>query len=291
MEVHQEFFGMSLITYRVNHETPSENHVNVILVDDNGHYRGHIDAFSEPVGKKLAMRGISLQFHLLSEVERPRDHHDVFRVLFLMDLEEAWVLDLVVPPAIDILSLAQVVHRHVSDAHVVYKTVPEQMQVSVADLNLHLWIKGNLVMGTVLSASNRLDIEFIDSLLRNVLLLQQKLAVLSGEKPFRRSFDALLSILHYCPNLKISDVPILTRILVDHLFHVRVELRFKEHWPQVKRRLHEEFPTLHEFFEVLIAEKASVIDLLKIDRFSCLFREIIEAIDFINRRKLLNVRQ
>ncbi|UCE10635.1 MAG: hypothetical protein JSW61_01525 [Candidatus Thorarchaeota archaeon] len=135
---HDRLFGMQLVTYRVEHLMGEERHVNTIILDHEGYFRGHRDSYTEKTQKK----------------ERPRPNHywrmfpgipalsesRLFKLAFIIDRRERWVLELVAPENVKVPKLALMAVDRVDEAERVYESAPNQMTIKIADLELEVYL-------------------------------------------------------------------------------------------------------------------------------------------------------
>ncbi len=135
---HDQVFGMQLVTYRVAHIMGDERHVNTIILDHEGYFRGHRDYYSEKIGTTEPTRTnhywtVSREIPTLSESR-------LVRLAFITDRRQRWVLELVTPGSVKVRELALMAVDRVEEAERVYETVPNHLTLKIADHELEIWL-------------------------------------------------------------------------------------------------------------------------------------------------------
>ena len=134
---HDEVFGMQLVTYRVAHTTEYERHINTIILDHEGFYRGHRDSYSEKIQRE-GHPPINHYFTIFREVASLSKHHLV-NLAFITDREERWVLEVVNPGRVKMRDLALMAVDCVEEAERFCGLLPGPLTVEIADRELAIW--------------------------------------------------------------------------------------------------------------------------------------------------------
>ncbi|MFW9889015.1 MAG: hypothetical protein ACFFER_12585 [Candidatus Thorarchaeota archaeon] len=134
---HDEVFGMQLVTYRVAHTTGDERHINTIIVDHEGFYRGHRDSYSERI-RQRDQPDINHYFTIFREVA-PLSNHHLVNLAFIADRQERWVLEIVNPGRVKIRDLALMAVNVVEEAERVCESLPGPLTGMMWDRELAIW--------------------------------------------------------------------------------------------------------------------------------------------------------
>ena len=141
---HDQFFGMQLVTYRVAHTIGDEQHINTIILDQKGYFRGHRDSYSEKIRTSVIPRA-KHYWTIFQEVPSLSESRLV-RMAFITDMRDRWVLELVAPEGIKIRELALMAVDRVEEAQRVYETPPDHLRVNIADHELEIWLKDSRLL-------------------------------------------------------------------------------------------------------------------------------------------------
>ncbi|MFX0054894.1 MAG: hypothetical protein ACFFAX_13740 [Promethearchaeota archaeon] len=141
---HDEVFGMQLVTYRVAHTAGDERHVNTIILDHDGFYRGHRDSYSERI-RHEDHPGINHYFTIFREVA-PLSKHRLVNLAFIADRQERWVLEIVNPGRVKMRDLALMAVNVVEEAESVCESLPGPLTGKMWDRELAIWSIGSRLL-------------------------------------------------------------------------------------------------------------------------------------------------
>ena len=147
---HDKVFGMQLLTYRVAHVVGDERHVNSIILDHEGFFRGHRDSYAEkiPQKEKILQKGeprTDHHFTIFEEIPALSEHHLV-NLAFITDRQERWVLEIVNPGGVKMHELALLASDRIEEAEKVCEFVPGPLTEVIADRELAIWSSGSKVL-------------------------------------------------------------------------------------------------------------------------------------------------
>ncbi|MEM2143239.1 MAG: hypothetical protein QXS20_10680 [Candidatus Thorarchaeota archaeon] len=270
----EDFFGMRLTTYRVSHMVGNEKHVNTVIVDRSGLYRGHKDVFSLNVGQQV--EPASRAWWLLKRGPKALTQHSHLEASLLMDLDECWVMEMVNTTAVRSVEMARLVMERIEEAHRIYETVPTTLTVSVAGQDVHVWRSDHRIVCMKLKTPTAYAT--LDWLARRMIALDD-----NGPYPDKRLLLLAMRAIGSNPRL---DTALLTRLLEDNLFFATVNFPYVSRIPSIVRRLQSRFPDAEGFLTPLLRGSATVIDLLEQGYIEKL-PAIVEMIDYVNRRGLI----
>jgi hypothetical protein len=273
---HQKFFGMQLTSFRVSHEIGGDRHINTVLIDHKGYFRGHIDAYKEAIGQDSFV--VDAVLHRLGTDDRtPLHEHPFIDIFLFLDLKELWVVDLICPSNIKPLDLATVVINRIEKARVIYTELPSYLTLQVADKNLNIWINENKVLIVSIDIENlNIDFELLMQMILNFYTNEEEIS------PNRRAILLVLTTLTRTELIK-EDHPKVRTILKDPRIFTTVTIKYPWQIPRIAARLSKTFAIPEEILLAFLRGKITVINLLE----SQYFKEVLDMIDFIERRNLL----
>ncbi|MHA2119229.1 MAG: hypothetical protein ACW98J_09940 [Candidatus Thorarchaeota archaeon] len=141
---HEEVFGMQLVTYRVAHIAGNERHINAVILDHKGHFRGHRDSYSEMIQREDQPR-INHFWTIFQNVPCLSENRLV-KLAFIADRKERWVLELVDPGDVKMRDLAFMAVDCVEEAERVSESLPSPLIVNMADRELVIWSRGSRLL-------------------------------------------------------------------------------------------------------------------------------------------------
>ena len=113
----ESFFNMKLTRYVVNHETTDEQHINVVITDQNYKYRAHKDYYTK---KKLFARN---SFHLT--IFQPKIQHSKIDYLILLNLNSKDVIEIINSVQIKTINVCDIFFFIFKDNKDIYTNIPE----------------------------------------------------------------------------------------------------------------------------------------------------------------------
>ncbi len=279
--VHTKYFGMQLATYQVTHVFGSEMHVNTVIVDEGGNFKGHVEAYPVPLSEFLASGEVPTFVQVLCVVPEghvPLKSHKVVETLFLVDRETQQVLVLVCPVSLKIVEVAKVSLEKVMELEKLYDHLEKTPSLNIAGKDYHFWTLEKKILVATLTleeklpafdmiAKKLLEATFEDLVIR-VDRLEVALLFLEKSRLLGKDFQAFF------------------RFVTDDRLFSKIQVKYPENIPHILARLKEEFgfdlvvlaPFLRGFKSM-----SEVLDAETLPRAS----ELFEVVDYIERRKLL----
>ena len=141
---HDEVFGMQLVTYRVAHVTGDERHINAIIADHEGYFRGHRDSYSEKILREDQPR-INHFWTIFREIPTLSESQLV-KLAFITDRRERWVLEVVNPGSFKMRDLAFMAVDCVEEAEKFCDSVPSPLIANMADRELVIWSRDSRLL-------------------------------------------------------------------------------------------------------------------------------------------------
>ena len=281
-KAHQTFFGMDLVTYRIAHLSSNQMHVNSVLVDNKGFVHGLIEAYAIPLDEQPKKNdGTSVpELTRISDNEQPLRQHQVLETSFLFNMKNLTFIELICPISIKSMEIGKIILEKMQEILLIYTTPPEVTSVTVADKKYDVWISGPKMIAT--NFRKRDQFEIFDLLFKKVLDLNY------NEKEWLSKRERLNLMLRFVETTKISkqDVPIMLRILSDDLIYTSIQLKYPDQIPRIVDRISKEFLIAKDVLEPLLTGKITIIELFR-KGYLNRTREMIQLVDFINRRNIL----
>jgi len=279
---HQNFFGTTLVTYRVQHVMNKEIHLNAILLDDQNLFRGYIDAYKMPVLQKEEEVGFVdfSNFLLLENEVTPMPENEVFSNFFVVNLK-GWILEVIKTSSLKTKTFLQNIFKKFIESKAIYENIPQPLNVAIADLECFLWTEGKTFI--ILSTSHKQSLDYLSKTMSQLVKAIEANILI----PKKRIFTFLVAILLET-DLAEKRPDIILRLLTDDLFYSKIMIRYPDRLKEIIPKVVERFAVPKKVLEELLLGKISLISLLEeqpgLIKQS---RALIEALDFTNRRKLL----
>ncbi|MCF2137728.1 MAG: hypothetical protein K9W43_10905 [Candidatus Thorarchaeota archaeon] len=270
---HTSYFGMQLTTVRVVHEAQNERHYNAIVVDHKGLFRGYRDAYVEPLTSIGSGAHQNLVVHPSQEIQQT--HHKHIRILILVDRQRFWVQTYLCPDEFKPAELARLILERVEEAEKVYDTEQRYLVISLADMDMHIWVSKERVV----FASVRDDriIQALEGLATG--LLEDHGAAYTNQ----RAINVALRALDDNPQ---TDPESLHRLVTDSMIFTISATPYSDRITKIVERVSAKLPIAKVLLRPLLMGQSSLIDFLEDGHWSEL-TEAFEMVDFINRRGLL----
>jgi hypothetical protein len=271
---HEDFFGMQLTTYRVSHDTKNERHYNSVVVDHAGLFRGHRDAYAEPLD--VIDTSTDRTYWVFHEELPTIEHTENVALALLISRTERWVVDIVCPSVLNASETATLVLDRVEEASRIYDSFPQPMEMRIADMDLRTWASDDRVL--CVSFTNHALVDALGSVASYIITE-------TGESiiPNRRILNLIFEILGYNPNLKPS---MLARIMNEDMLFAKLTTPFEDRIPSIVERAASRYPIANEILGPLLRGYMTLIEVLE-EKATSRYEEVIELVDFINRRRIL----
>nr|NHJ87885.1 hypothetical protein [Asgard group archaeon] len=155
---HQDFFGMKLVTYRVQHIINGEKHLNAVLIDNNNLFRGHVDAYRIPVFKEeQSLKTVDMSSYLLLEEEiKAPTSNDILTNFFVASLD-GWILEVVKIPNSKTEAILKGIFEKIEESMRIYEVIPQPLNVIIANLDCFVWVQGRTHL--IITFANKSDHE------------------------------------------------------------------------------------------------------------------------------------
>ncbi|MGY5879242.1 MAG: hypothetical protein RTV31_03280 [Candidatus Thorarchaeota archaeon] len=271
---HEDFFGMKLTTYRVAHDSKDERHYNTVIVDHAGFFRGHRDAYSEPLSGITP--SIDRGYWVFHEESETIEQTDNVVLALLISRTDRWVIDAVCPNNLNASEIATLVIDRVEEAWRVYNAIPQPMEARIADMEIHAWTSEKRIL--CVSFTNGALKPTIDSMASHIVTESEDSII-----PQRRLLNVIFRILEKNPDMSPT---ILSRILNEDMLFATLHTPYEDLIPRIVQKTASRHPIAKEVLGPLLRGYTTLIEVLE-DKYGSRYDEIFKMIDFVNRRKLL----
>ncbi|MFW9920960.1 MAG: hypothetical protein ACFFED_15270 [Candidatus Thorarchaeota archaeon] len=271
---HEDFFGMKLTTYRVSHDDENERHYNSVVVDHMGLFRGHRDAYSEPI--HALDPSTERRYWVYHEDEKTGDPTNGIGLALLISRNQRWVVDIVCPTRMNASEIATLVLDRVEEAWRIYNDIPQPMETHFADLDFHVWTSDERVL--CVSFNNPKLLKPMESIARQIVTENDESII-----PRRRLLNLVFQILEKDPNL---SPQMLSKIMNEDMLFTTFHTPYEDRIPSIVERTTERLPIAKDILGPLLRGYLTLIDMLE-GEYCSRYKEIFELVDFINRRRVL----
>lgn len=289
---HKKFFGMELFSYRVMHTCliNNEKHINTILVDQTGLFRGYVDAYTENIELKKEIEDTSedfsskyINYSKLSDNIPNIENNPLINLFLFFDTNNMWLLEIVKKDLeLKSVELIKLITDKLLDIKKIYTKEPKSTKISIADLDLHLWNSEGKIIAISFKNNNNFDI--IDKTILEMLNYYTDAVLIPRKKAF-----LLLPSIFSNPKFNEHDIKKVLRLLTDNLLFTRIKVKYPDRISTIEKKLLNYFSSVKKLqISNVFKGEISLINILEKNKDDInLLWEIFDIIDFINRRNLL----
>jgi len=271
---HEDFFGMKLTTYRVSHDDERERHYNSVVVDHMGLFRGHRDAYSEPL--HTLDPTTERRYWVYHEDDTSGEPTNGIGLALLISRNQRWVVDIVCPSRMNASEIATLILDRVEEAWRIYNDIPQPMETHFADRDFYVWTSDERVL--CVSFNNPHLLDSIASIASHIVIESDESII-----PRRRLLNLLFQILEKDPNL---SPEMLSKIMNEDMLFTTFQTPYEERIPSIVERTITMHPIAKEILGPLLRGYLTLIEVLEGEHGSR-YKEVFELIDFVNRRRIL----
>ncbi|MHA1638073.1 MAG: hypothetical protein ACTSUO_01160 [Candidatus Thorarchaeota archaeon] len=271
---HDTYFGMQLTTYRVSHTVNNERHLNTVIVDQMGFFRGYRDSYAETPETVASTDASNYWF---KSTEYPSlSVHRYLNALLMIGRRERWVMNIIDYNGVNLLELARIIIDRVEEAEHIYEEKPVRMEITVANHSLEVWISDSMIICADIKSATVSPV--IESLAGAIVSIND-----SSNSTLKRILVLAMKMIEI--NTKI-DSPLLCRLIQDDFLFVKITTPFEDRISDIAERVGKRLPLAGKVLGPLLRGYTTIIELLEGEYIGQL-KEIFEIIDFVNRRGLL----
>jgi hypothetical protein len=280
---HEEFFGMKLETFRIAHTIGSERHVNVVLIDHRGFFRGYVDSYKEALTEEQKPRkssGKKGQLVILGEEIETIIDDDLLNCFLLVD-NTNWLLEVVKLHNMNTKEITHLLAERIEESKKVYNKLPKPIKVDIADLEFQVFVKEDFMIALSFRRNENQNKFFAAAEMLSERLNYEIIP------PRKRVLKLLITILKKVDHNGIDD-DLLYQLLTDDRLYTKIKIKYKDRIPQIAFKICKRFAVKKDILTDILLGKKTVIDALEYDYDSLMnFKDLMEVVDYINRRKLL----
>ena len=207
-------------------------------------------------------------------------YHPSIETLFLLNPKSLWMLELISPLNLRTLEIGARILEKREEMSQIYAKIPESSSILIGDKTFHLACSESLIV--VYS----LHIPTIQPLIEKFarLFLDQPIY----EKEWLTKLERIKLALQFMEQTQLiaSDIPPLKKLMFDDLLCSKIVVKYPDHIPRIIDRLSKEFSIGKSVLHSLLVERSTLLDLLKND-YLPRARELIELVEYVNRRKII----
>ncbi|MHA1761965.1 MAG: hypothetical protein ACTSXA_15245 [Candidatus Heimdallarchaeota archaeon] len=218
-------------------------------------------------------------FLLLENEIAPLPGNEVFSNFFVVNLK-GWILEVIKTSSLKTRTFLQNIFKKFVESKNIYENIPQPLNVAIADLECFLWTEGKTF---IVLSSHKQSLKFLNKTMNQLVKGIEDNTLI----PKKRIFAFLVTLLLET-DLAEKRPDIILRLLTDDLFYSKIMIRYPDRLKEIIPKVIERFPVPKKVLEELLLGKATLISLLESQPdLIKQSRALIEALDFINRRKLL----
>ena len=271
---HEDFFGMKLTTYRVSHDDEKERHYNSVVVDHMGLFRGHRDAYSEPL--HTLDPSTERRYWVYHEDEKSGEPTNGIGLALLISRDQRWVVDIVCPARMNASEIATLILDRVEEAWRIYNDIPQPMETHFADRDFYIWTSDERVL--CVSFNNLKLLKSLESIALSIVTGNDESII-----PRRRLLNLLFQILEKDPDL---SPEMLSKIMNEDMLFTTFHTPYEDRISSIVERSTARHPIANDILGPLLRGYVTLIDVLE-GEYCSRYKEVFELVDFINRRRIL----
>lgn len=272
----EDFFYMKLFRYVVSHTSQEEEHVNVVIVDQNGKYRGHKDAY-------ISKPSISITYSNYKSITDQLINHKFIELFFIVNQSIQTIMEYVNEIHIKTASMTEKILSFLEESKEIYEILPSELVFSYANKNFYIYLLNGSYFGCA-SFSDKIDVqkELIGKLLSN---FNAKINESFVNTPLQKLFLLILKISNIDTFNK-NDLVYIQKLLSSDKFFSELQINpsYKENVQILKKNFVEEFPCADHILNELIDQKVSLIAIFAENLTS--YKCVIDFIEYLERRKV-----
>jgi len=281
-EKQENYLGKNLCSYKVAHYFGDEIHVNTVLVDETGQVYDYLDSHSVQLKTHENSETICRNFYKYHEEgHQVIEDHPVYNLFLVFNIFDHWIYEIVSSAQFNSVELINIMFHKMQEAANIYSKTPPYMKISIADKNFHLWISYNNVI--CMNLKDELNIQWLNP------LMEEFIEKASFEGNLISNSQRIINITEFFheDHINKDNLSAIKRIIYDDLLYSKIQIKYPERIEKIIERLTSTFSIDRSIILGFFFQNKSLIEYLRIIGDYEDFKEFIELIGFINRRKLL----
>jgi hypothetical protein len=272
----EEFFSMKLSRFVVSHQLEEEEHVNVVIVDHDGKYRGHKDGY---ISKKSLQEKTEI-FQVFADYQIDHDKIDVFLII---NLSAKRIYEYINVIHVKLNSLTEKIDFFIKENQEIFEILPEELVYKYASRNFYLL---KVVEDIFCCVSLKNDSDNMKNIFFK--LFNNLKVIIKDSDPNSPILNLIFIILKISNlvNFNEQDLSYIQKILNSDEFFSELQINpeYKERIQILKKNFAEDFVCSEIVLNPMLQRKTTIIDIFSsnIDKYKC----IIDFIQYLKRRKL-----
>lgn len=272
----EEFFSMKLTRYVVSHFQNSEEHINVVIADQDGKYRGHKDAYiNQTTPKEIDKVFNPITDHLID--------HNAIELFIVIDLAKFTLREYINTIRIKSTAFAEKIDNFIKETREIYEILPQEVTFIYAHKNFHVMSieKDIFCCYSFINDNSKDNQKYLETF--------RKLRPLINGSHSNSPLLKLIYIVLKITNLEsffIKDLDYVQKLLNSEVFFSELMINpiYKDKIQVVQRTFDKEFPCSEFVINPILHQKTTLINIFdsNIGQYKC----IIDFIEFLQRRKL-----
>ncbi len=279
----EKFFGKETCSYEVAHYFKDELHVNNVLVENDGRFQDYLNTYKVKLENYKTVEDKTQKLYKLSNIsQKPLESHPIFNIFLIFNTFNNWVSELVTPSQINIMELINLIDAKMQETRKVYSTLPEYLNISIAERDFHIWNSGDNFICLNLNEEIS-EIPWLIKLISNLNSQINSDAQLISKSPRILLISEFLN--H--SNIDKKKEALIDRLIFDDLLYSKIEIRYKDRIPRIIEKVSPMFSIDQEYLVSYFNTNLSTIEFLRSTGSIDSFEKLLKVIDFVNRRNLL----
>ncbi len=209
------------------------------------------------------------------------DEHPVYNLFLVFNIFDHWIYEIVSSSKFNSIELTNLLFNKMQEASNIYSKTPPYLHISIADKDFHLWISHNNVI--CMNLKNELNFQWLSP------IIEEFIEKASFEGNLISNCPRIINITEFFRDDQINNdvFPIVKKVIYDDLLYSKIQIKYPERIEKILDRLVSEFSIERSIILGFFFQNKGLIDYLRKIGDQEDFKEFIELIGFINRRKLL----
>lgn len=276
------FYGSKIAVYRIFHLVDNKKHINAVIVDKGGFYRGFVDSYLEDVSPEETANYYTLIIKdPLANAKFPSESYDL---MLFIDSESKQIVEQITGESnVKIINFAEIIVQRTIEGEKIYHETPSYYKTWIADKKLYIWKKGKTIIALSVKKSIKDKISVLEKFLTLILTHLNENNI---ESISRRNCYLVMRIIEISDILKDSDIEYLIRIITDDslnfLFNVNTNLEDLVNYTS------EKYEISADYLEMLFLGQVTILDIIFDDDTNLLlYKMYVDLMDFLDQRKLI----
>ena len=272
----EEFFSMKLTRFSVSHYKNEEEHVNIVIVDQDGRYRGHKDGYiNKNHNKSISQPYIVSSGQLLK--------HSKVELFFVLNLKNRSAKEYINSININSMNLIEKIESFIKENKEIYNILPPELTFSYANKKFSLLTVEEDIFSCI--AVNE-KIDFSTSIYFKIFEILKTIINGSDENSPLIKLIYIIIKISDLPNIQETDLKYIQTMVESNAFFSELKINpdYKDKMIRNVKSFVEEFPCSNFVLNPMLDKNSILIDIFDnhLEQYKC----IIDFIEFLKRRRL-----